>query len=972
MDCHEKIQARRRKRTTKNAVQRQKPPSNNGVQLDKSLPAIPPPMSANTAFISELETPPIEIYSELPAEAVPRAGSSADTSNQTVKRREQSPAIAQNEPQGNIPDRYERGLLADANFSDTLAPPPNKPKNNRNSTLSQRSDHSGAEEFLIPLAFDPTPPATQSPQLSNQRTNGSTLGRSRDYFGAKPIPASSQKSIAERSTSQSSSPHVALQEAGRQSQPTDNVFESSRARNDGPGSGPGSASASPHVGIEKHRRQLTESPRTSQSPREGTTPNDRFKLQEVPKTKRSGGSTRSSRSEAIPPSSDPPAGLNGNRNETKVQAAKEVEPRDTALAEKPESLKAKTYGTTIFSQDYQQYESGEPEALDDSEAVQHPNVGHLHDLPKRGDSLQMSKVGQTIMRKEVPASSAAAVASGKASGDITETNTKPAGDDVGHSTKINGGKVISKPIESPISKSILDTPNQAQSRADTAAGESQEDSFVASRAPPLRPSDTTRTTLQSDFQRPTEQPVSPSLLRYSVGGDFSLDEDMARILGGDEPSAQESFLRRVSNSVRHGRSFSDKGTRLSKEQRWPRSPATATGMIGQEISSPSSVSPEHRDELAWFRNELRRERQKSVEREQKIAELEAALESTANIKQVNTELREKRSTMVVLDTQKEIVVRELEVLTEHIAAAKRSGDPLDLGKMRNVVLRDFAEALQQLKDSFAPQIEDSIQKRNDLVDEISSLTQMKDKSFQEFEQLSLKNAQLADLNNQLVHQIQELYKANSGTSNEPARPAPNGLGIYSHHKDKSQISIDSRETRTAFTESSITASGTTLQQEEAEPATVLQGPQVVNIRKGQPKKFNWKKGGQNVAKGVTKGLKGAFSSTQQSYSRELQYAENTPYSATLPGQEYASIPRMGNEPVRQGFGLFGNPKAAPKGNAPWKGQSNGSSSALPLDASTCMFLNLLFVDSLANQLQASSDLISNSELNTSGLIFLLS
>ena len=976
MDCHEKIQARRRKRTTRNAVQRQKPPPNNGVKLDKSLPAIPPSMSANSAFIPELETPPIEVYSELPAEAVPRAGSTADASNQTTRGREQSPAIAQNDLQGSITDRHECLLLADTNIPDTLALPPNKLRDNRNSTLSQRSDHSGAEEFLIPLAFDPTPPTAQSPQLSGQRTNGSTLGRSRDYFGAKPTTASSQKSIAERSTSQSPTPHIAFQDAGRPLQPTDNVFESSRARNDGTSSGPGSTSVSPHVGIEKHRRQLAESPRTSQGSREGTTPNDRFKLQEVPKTKRSGGSTRSSRSEATPPSSGPSAGLNGNRNETKMQTAKDVEPRDTALAEKPESLKAKTYGSPLISQDYQHYESAEPEALDDSEAVQHPNVGQLHDLPKRGDSLQTAKAGQTIPRKEVSAATTAAGASGKASGDIAENNMKPAGDDVGHSTKINGGKVISKPIESPMSKSILDTPNQAQSRADAATGESPEDSFVAPRAPPLRPSDTTRArngsmnTFQSDIQRATEQPVSPSLLRYSVGGDFSLDEDMARILGGDEPSAQESFLRRVSNSVRHGRSFSDKGTRLSKEQRWPRSPATTSGMVGQEISSPSTVSPEHRDELAWFRNELRRERQKSVEREQKIAELEAALESTADIKQVNTELREKRSTMVVLDTQKEIVVRELEVLTEHIAAAKRSGDPLDLGKMRNAVLRDFAEALQRLKESFAPQIEESIQKRNDLVDEISSLTQMKDKSFQEFEQLSLKNAQLADLNNQLVHQIQELYKANSGAPNEPARPAPNGLGIYSHHKDKSQVSIDSREARTAFTENSITASATTLQQEEAEPVTVLQGPQVVNIRKGQPKKFNWKKGGQNVAKGVTKGLKGAFSSTQQSYSRELQFAENTPYSATLPGQEYASIPRMGNEPVRQGFGLFGNPKAAPKGNAPWKGQSNGSSSALPLDASTCMFPNLAICWLFANQLQASSDLISNSGLNTSGSIFL--
>jgi hypothetical protein len=707
---------------------------------------------------------------------------------------------------------------------------------------------------------------------------------------------------------------------------------------------------SPYVGIEKQRRQLAESPRTSQSSRDGTTPNDKFKLQEVPKSKRSGGSARSSRSDAIPPSSDPSAaGLNGNRNETMAQTAKDVEARDTASAEKPEALKANTYGSPLISPDYQQYESAEPESLDDSETIHHPNVGQLHDLPKRGDSLQTSKIGQTIPRKEVSTSTTATGASGKTSGDIRENNMKPAGDDVGHSAKLNGGKVISKPRESPMSKSILDTPNQAQSRAATAAGESLEDAFVAPRAPPLRPSDTSRprngsmNTFQSDFQRTTEQPVSPSLLRYSVGGDFSLEEDMARILGGDESSTQESFLRKVSNSVRHGRSFSDKGTRLSKEQRWPRSPATASGMVGQEISSPSTASPEHRDELAWFRNELRRERQKSVERDQRIAELEAALESTADIKQVNTELHEKRSTMVVLDTQKEIVVRELEVLTEHIAAAKRSGDPLDLGKMRNVVLRDFAEALQRLKDSFAPQIEDSIQKRNDLVDEISSLTQMKDKSFQEFEQLSLKNAQLADLNNQLVHQIQELYKANSGAPSEAARPAPNGLGIYSHHKDKSQISIDSREARTAFTDSSVTVSATTLQQEEAEPATVLQGPQVVNFRKGQPKKFNWKKGGQNVAKGVTKGLKGAFSSTQQSYSRELQFAETAPYSATLPGQEYASIPRTANEPVRQGFGLFGNPKAAPKGNAPWKGQSNGSSSALPLDASTCMFFRTLFI-----------------------------
>lgn len=415
-----------------------------------------------------------------------------------------------------------------------------------------------------------------------------------------------------------------------------------------------------------------------------------------------------------------------------------------------------------------------------------------------------------------------------------------------------------------------------------------------------------------------------------------MDEDMARIMGMDEASAHESFLKRVSNSVRHGRSYSDKTGRLSRE-RWPRSPAVPPSSIAQEISSPSTASPENRDELAWFKNELRRERQKTIEREKRIAELQSQLESTASIKQVNSELREKRSTMVVLDTQKEIVVRELEILTEHLAAAKRSGEPFDVGKMSNTVLRDFAEALQKLKNSFAPQIEESIQRRNDLVDEIANLTQMKDKSFMEFEQLSSKNAQLAELNNQLVHQIQGLYKANSGNVQpEPTKAAVNGLGIYSHHKDKSNISFEAKDMRSFSADNTNIDSSSTLLAGEAEPVTVLQGPHVVNIKKGQAKKFDWRKG-QKVAKGVTKGLKGAFSSTQQSYSRDLQFAETGAYGNTPVGQEYSSLPKNNPEPItnkQSGFGFFGgNQKTNTKSNGLYGVQSNNSNPSLGVDAS---------------------------------------
>jgi hypothetical protein len=275
-----------------------------------------------------------------------------------------------------------------------------------------------------------------------------------------------------------------------------------------------------------------------------------------------------------------------------------------------------------------------------------------------------------------------------------------------------------------------------------------------------------------------------------------------------------------------------------------------------------------------------------MERDQKITEMESVLKATADVKQVNTELNEKRSTMVVLDAQKEIVMRELTVLTEHLESEKRGGNsgPLDLGKLTNKVLRDFVESIQKLKDSFTPQIEELIQRRNEVAEELANVNRMKDKSFQEFEQLSSKNAQLAELNNQLVHQIQELYKANSIDGNRGA----NGLGIYSHGKEKSLSSIDALRAASDLPPSVSTPN----MSEEAEPATVVPGPQVVSIRKGQPRKFNWKKGGQNVAKGVTKGLKGAFMSSESNTS-------GTDNPTGLPRSQT-------QDPSRQGFGFFGN------------------------------------------------------------------
>lgn len=432
-----------------------------------------------------------------------------------------------------------------------------------------------------------------------------------------------------------------------------------------------------------------------------------------------------------------------------------------------------------------------------------------------------------------------------------------------------------------------------------------------------------------------------------------MDEDLARILGNEDHQA--SFLRRVSNSVRHARSYSDRGTRLSREQKWPKSPLTTTPdeLLRHEFSNPLS-SAESKEELTWFKNELRRERQSTVEREQRLQELEAALEAKSSIRQMNSELQEKRVTMADLDTQKEVVLRELERLTKHIAAAKKSHEPLDLNGLSVTVLREFAEDLQKLKSSFSPEIEELTQSRNELRDEVDQLTQARDQRAQEFGQLSTRNAELAELNNHLVNQIQELYKANAaGPPLDIVRPSPHGLGIYTHPpNERSQRSIDGREPTPSITESNMTGS-TVAHELDGDPPTYLAAPQVVNIRKAKVNKFNWKRGGQNVAKGVTKGLKAFTSNDPSKVHREGQFPEGPPYGSVQPTLEYpgGGLTRAQmQDPLRQGFGLFGNPKQKPTS----KNASNHTVSVINADGSPGKAIILLLHPS-ANHDQRCSD-----------------
>jgi hypothetical protein len=93
-------------------------------------------------------------------------------------------------------------------------------------------------------------------------------------------------------------------------------------------------------------------------------------------------------------------------------------------------------------------------------------------------------------------------------------------------------------------------------------------------------------------------------------GGLGFDEEIKRVFGG---GSNDSILRRVSNSVKHGRSLSEAARQSPK---WPRSPGSG------ETTAP--MSPDGKDEVASLRLELRRSTRR-------IAELEAKLNVCQNL-----------------------------------------------------------------------------------------------------------------------------------------------------------------------------------------------------------------------------------------------------------------------------------------------------------------------------------------------------
>lgn len=432
---------------------------------------------------------------------------------------------------------------------------------------------------------------------------------------------------------------------------------------------------------------------------------------------------------------------------------------------------------------------------------------------------------------------------------------------------------------------------------------------------------------------------------------------MARILGTDEDSS--SILRRVSNAVRHGRTSdpdplgtqtrmgharsASETTRTTSSPRWPRTPVAEDSVNGhaREISSPIGLSSPN-DDPAFLKRQLRTS-------EQRVAELERQFNTQKDLQNLNRKVIEKRKTVLDLDTQTEIMIRQLEVLAGYVQRAKDTKKPIDARELEDSAIKDFVQKLDKVKQSMAAAIEQLHEERDQLIQEKKQAMADRDRALLEFEQLSSKNAQLADMNNDLTHQIQERFKSqiNSNNNNNDPRSA-NGLGIYPQRgSSTTAMSSDVASINTA----------TTLVPHDADDSIVEAGPTVVTVRKGQVKKFNWKKGSKTIAQNVTKGVNRAVVAFQErdrnphhggltgdniGLPYNMTVEQMQPTSSLTPtgpqgqvGQPGAITPRQTGE--RQGFGFFSKrANTMPKG---MQSAANMSGSGTPTvaEAPTVLF-----------------------------------
>lgn len=744
--------------------------------------------------------------------------------------------------------RVENFLLTPRHFGDDFSTSMHNP--------------SGADEFEVPLSLDTSPmPSLPARNRPGERANRDYFGMPnpsqtnfRDNFGDLLSSAPESKSEDHAPPKVRNTPHIAVQEKGRQGS-ADTVDKSSTIRRKESGNNtPVSTASSLLGGADRFRFSPS---REIADPMQDA----RFKLQEVPKRRQSGQQSASPASESVaghivgqtrfaPPAISSPEYSPRTGPDPTQSPELSVPKRKISFKRSP--LASPATGATTFER------------------------------PARGDSIRQA-TQQMPTRKEIPNTK-------------DDSNAPPVQATVGRQEST---WTVPKAIPTSLAVATAEgVPARSPRRplSNQAAPQSAQDShhpfsttFTEPREAPPVPLDSRRkqnesiTSIQSDYLD-GRGPSSPNGFRSPSIDQFG---DMPR---EDEESETPGILRKMSKAVRHGRSHSDKIGSASPKWSSRGSRNASVDIKASDISSPLTATYGEGENVD-LRNKLRYSQQRIAELEAEKLTLQEKFNGIEDIRQVNSELKQKRSTVAMLDTQRETVIRELEAMTEQFQKAKNTSQVLDTDKLRSDVMREFAQSMTSLKEKLFKDIEMLMARKNELTAEISQLIQMKDKGNQEYESLSSKNHQLAQHNSQIMQSIQDLYRQGKQPSTPglsvASGPTANGLGIYSqHNKGPSTEHLEVTSRQQYDTTSQLS------NDPDMEPAVVMAAPKIIDMRKGQQKKF-WKKGRDAVTKNVSKGLKGAFGATQAPM-QEDSFQESIPYANTSQGE----APTTGDKPFK--------------------------------------------------------------------------
>lgn len=180
---------------------------------------------------------------------------------------------------------------------------------------------------------------------------------------------------------------------------------------------------------------------------------------------------------------------------------------------------------------------------------------------------------------------------------------------------------------------------------------------------------------------------------------------------------------------------------------------------------------------------------------------------------------------------------------------------LNAEELRSDLIRGLTRELEDLKASLKAEIQALVAQRDQLMEDVENFGRLREQAIQETEQLNMKNAQLADLNNELTRRIQGQFKANK-------HQVP-GLGIYDggsmdllDSKDggahAAQAAADKRAAMPPVPLVNLPTIGMPYDATSEGPE-VFVAQKVSTFKNGaQQKKFFWKKPGASIMKNAGK------------------------------------------------------------------------------------------------------------------------